>query len=383
MRMPKREGREVLPTNNLFAIIVIFFIINSLLAGYLTYQRSQRIMQELTGEVVTTEGQARVCINKQPSINQSCNTTATVGAGYYCDADATDPDNDTITFYDDTALFSIDPSTGEIIFTPGAGDAGNHTITLTASDGRGCSNSNATSTFNLNIPGVPGVPSAGGGGGGGGAGPPRECTPLWECTPWSICRSDGARTRTCYTLNNCPKDRPEEMQNCIYLLPPVAPRPKFKEFYLCNFDEKDECFASFGMMEDWVYTYKAEDSTINILGLSEEGADVSIDDTIFFFAGTARIKPVDVTGDGIEDFEYILHRIYGGRAEMTVRLVKQVEVVVEKPVYIERLPVWMVLILMFVYENACIILLIVMIMAALLIYAGIMHKAEKEEQKKK
>ncbi|MBU2561313.1 MAG: hypothetical protein KKD17_03370 [Nanoarchaeota archaeon] len=382
MAAQKRErktGRnQTLPTNNLFALIVLLFILSSVFSSYLTYNRSRQIVQELTGEVVTTEGKARLCVNKQPSINQSCNTTATVGVGYYCDVDATDPDNDTITFYDNTALFSIDPNTGEIIFTPAAGDAGTHSITITATDGKGCSNSNATISFTITIPAVPGVP----GGGGGGGGVTRECTPQWECTPWSTCRQDGTKTRTCYTLNNCPKDIPLEKESCIYVLPPAPREPKFKQFEFCDFDIEDSCTRNVGMNEDWLLTYRGKAGVMNFLRIDWEGIDVSIDDELLFSVGMKRIKPVDLDGDGVDDVEFIYHSTSAGRADVTGKRLSQLEVVRERPVYIQMLPWWLTATLIFVYNNACAILLIVIILAAVLIYAGIMRKMEEDKKKK-
>jgi len=376
MRQQKeRRDRQAIPVNNLFAALIVIFMIASVLSSYLAYSRSKNISEELSGKVIA---EARFCVNKAPTIFQNCNTTANIGAGYYCKANATDPDNDTITFSDDTSLFTIDPSLGEIIFTPST--SGTFSIRLTASDGKACSNSNATTSFTLTIPGAPGGGGAGGGGGGGGGG--AECKPQWECTPWRLCSPDGTTTRICTTLNNCQKDKPAETQNCIYLMPPTRkPREGIPQFYLCDFDQKDECFASFGTREDWVYTYKAKDSTINILRIADDGADVSIDNSIMFVAGLERINAIDVTGDGVDDFEYILHRIVGGRAEMTVRKIRQVEVVVEKPVYISTLPQIIVMILMFIYNYLCIFLLVLMMLASLVVYGLIMRKVEEKNQK--
>lgn len=379
-QVQKSHHTGMLPTNNLFAIIIILFIITSILSSYLTYERSKTVVDELSGKAAA---EAKLCVNKQPTINQSCNTTGTIGVGYYCDVDASDPDNDTITFYDNTGLFDIDNATGEIIFTPDAADAGTHSIVLTASDGKGCSNSNATTAFTITIPGLPGPPPGpAGGGGGGGGGVERECTPQWECTRWGPCQPDGKRTRICYTLNNCFVDKPIESADCIYVLPP-RPRVPVPEpvLYLCNFDLVDECQADFGAGENWIYTYKQKNSTITVFGVEGEGMDAAVDYSIYFFAPITRIKPLDVTGDGVDDFEYIVHSIEGGKARTTVRLVRQVESVVERPVYIETLPYILVIILMFVYENACTIFLIVLILAAIFLYSAIMRKVEKQREK--
>jgi hypothetical protein len=377
-RRDARGEAETLPVNNIYALMVVLFILSSVFSSYLTYIKSRDVVQELTGEV---SAEAKVCINKGPSIGQNCSTTATVGVGYYCDVDASDPDNDTLLFSDNSGLFSIDANTGEIIFTPAAGDAGVHNIVVTVSDGKVCDNSEVNSSFTLTIQGVPGPPPGPGGGGGGGGG--GECTPQWECTPWAPCRSDGTTTRTCYSLNRCFRDKPVETEGCIYVMP-ITPRKRiYPEYYLCNFDMVDECTESFGLREDWVYTYKQKNSTINIIGITQQGVDASIDDSLLLYAPLDRIKGVDVDGDDSFDFEYILHRIEHGRAVMTVRIIKKIEIVREKPIYVPGLPPPLPQILEFVYENACQVFLIVLILAAMLLYIEVMKRVDEEDQRRK
>ncbi|MFC1741774.1 Ig domain-containing protein [Nanoarchaeota archaeon] len=359
-------------------MLAVLFIIISILSSYLTIERSRDLVEELTGEV---SAEARLCVNRPPAINQSCNTSATVGVGYYCDVDASDPDNDSVTFYDNTGLFDIDLNTGEIIFTPVSGDAGAYSILLTAVDDKGCSNSNATALLTITIPAPPAPPPGPGGGGGGGEAPVRECIPQWECGPWGPCEISGLRERTCYTLNNCPQGKPNELMRCIYVLPPAVRRPReVPENYLCNFDIVSECHAEFGAGEAWIYTYKNRNSTIDVMGVLVDGMDASVDDYILFSAPLRRIKPLDVTGDKVDDFEYIVHNIYGGKASTTVRLIRQVESVVERPVYIETLPYFIIIILMFVYANACIILLLLMLIAAILLYYLLMRRMNRDEE---
>jgi len=385
-RARKERRTETIPFNNLIALLIIIFTINSVIASWVTYDNSRKVVQELTGEAITQEAQARLCVNKPLTIIQNCSPNATESTGYYCDVDVSDPDNDTITFSDNTTLFDIDSTTGEIIFTPNASDIGNYSILITADDGKGCANSYDTTSFNLTInesgagPGPgPGPPPGGGGGGGGTGLPPKECSPQWECTPWSLCGPDARRTRTCYTLNNCPVDKPAEEEGCIYLLPPAPRAPREKTYEFCDFNTENECLRNVGPLEDWIITYDQHELILNIIGLYDSGIDATLDDAPFS-AGLKRIKEIDLDGDGAPDIELIVHSVEDGRTDITGRRIKQIEVVVERPVYIQRVPDSIAAPLMFVYSNACFILLLVMIMIAAISYFAVIRRAEEEKE---
>ncbi|MDN5327711.1 MAG: large repetitive protein [Candidatus Woesearchaeota archaeon] len=83
-----------------------------------------------------------------PRIENLTNKTAVVGFPFYYKVDAYDPDNDSITFYDNTTLFEIDPNTGEISFTPQASDVGLHHINITVVDN---TSRETWAIFNLSI----------------------------------------------------------------------------------------------------------------------------------------------------------------------------------------------------------------------------------------
>ncbi len=65
--------------------------------------------------------------------------------------EAEDPDGDVLEWSDDSPLFAIDGTTGQISFTPLQAQVGAHTVTVTVSDGRGGS---ATVTFQLLVENV-------------------------------------------------------------------------------------------------------------------------------------------------------------------------------------------------------------------------------------
>lgn len=382
------KKREMLPFNNLVALVVLFLIASSLISSYLTYINYRDAAQEVTGRVPAKilDAHARVCVNKPPVLSVGCAGTAYVNYSYTCNVGGTDPENETLTFLDNTTLFNIDGSTGQILFTPNESDTGNYSILLTLQDDSGCINSNGTQIFNLTVlnetppaPPSPGPTPTGGGGGGGGAAPTVECTPQWECTPWSSCSPSGMQNRKCYLLNRCDRDKPNEEQMCIYLLPP-APRPPGREFYFCNFDIVDECTELFGLNEDWIYTYKGRSGVLNILSLSENGADIALNDDVRFWSPMTRIRAVDEDLDGINDFEFIAHRLVDGRIEVTARLIRTVEVIVERPRYVEMLPWFVAETIYFTDINACFIIIGMILVASILIWLLLVSVVEKNRK---
>jgi len=62
------------------------------------------------------------------------NQTATEGTLFYYDINATDEENDTLTFSDNSTLFSISSSTGIISFTPTNDNVGNYSINISVND---------------------------------------------------------------------------------------------------------------------------------------------------------------------------------------------------------------------------------------------------------
>lgn len=73
--------------------------------------------------------------NFQPFIGNIPVQIAWIGEEYAYEVPASDPEGDTLEFSDNTGLFSIDSSTGEIEFTPTIAQQGRHRITVTVSDG--------------------------------------------------------------------------------------------------------------------------------------------------------------------------------------------------------------------------------------------------------
>ncbi len=160
----------------LVVLIVLLNIVNFSLLTTTSY----------TGKATSTNtGVVSLCLNSPPEITTVADQAATIGTAFTLQVTATDANNHTLTYFDNTSLFAIS-QTGYISFTPVAADAGNHSILVFVTDSSACTNNNASDTFFLNISEAaaaptptPEAPSAGaatgaGGGGGGMAVPTRE-----------------------------------------------------------------------------------------------------------------------------------------------------------------------------------------------------------------
>ncbi len=72
--------------------------------------------------------------NKIPIVNDISDQTAYVSELFYLDVGGHDPENQRLTYEDETVLFDIGMN-GKIMFTPVSGDVGNYEIPITISDG--------------------------------------------------------------------------------------------------------------------------------------------------------------------------------------------------------------------------------------------------------
>ena len=201
-------------------------------------------------------------VNEPPVLGSIGDQILTEGEAFILDLDASDPENDTLTFGAVTSLFTIDPVTGYLNYTPAFAHIGNHTINFTVYDGglydhevvlftivRGqfCGDELCGSAENCILcEGDCGAcPQSPGGDSGEsseeseeststseqqttGEIPPQtalapqppqyRCDEKWECTPWSECTIQGTHTRKCKDINHCGslKEKPKEAEECEY-----------------------------------------------------------------------------------------------------------------------------------------------------------------------
>jgi len=78
-------------------------------------------------------------LNQTPCFTSIPKIEAVIGCPYAYDADATDPDGDSLTYslVLGPAGMSVNPSTGLMAWSPGNNDLGSHDVVLRISDGRG------------------------------------------------------------------------------------------------------------------------------------------------------------------------------------------------------------------------------------------------------
>ncbi len=120
-----------IPDNNFFGINTVRF---SCFDGYNTTY-SEQVSINVTG------------VNDDPVVTQVTNKTAYAGTLFQLQIQASDPDNDPLTYYDNTSIFNINPSNGFISEWLETADIDNHSILINVSDGI----TNVSMIFNLSV----------------------------------------------------------------------------------------------------------------------------------------------------------------------------------------------------------------------------------------
>src|SRR3989344_142350 len=193
-----------------------------------------------------SSGDVSLCVNSAVAVQAPGNRTAHIGFAFALQINATDADNDTLTYADNTSLFAINTTTGLINFTANQTNEGTHSILINVTEASSCPTTASTSFFltvatltavcgdgNTTSPetcddgntnagdgcsaacateaGGGASPAAGGGGGGGGA-----CTERWTCSSWGPCIA-GSQVRECTDRFDCgtTRSQPVLRQSCL------------------------------------------------------------------------------------------------------------------------------------------------------------------------
>ena len=228
-------------------------------SGLIDWTPTQNNVGAYSINVTCGDGQANISgkfdivvsdVNNAPILSPIGPQIATEGTLFGLDVDATDPDNDSLTYSVNTTLFTINRTTGIINFTPTLAQVGNYSINVSANDSLlidfevisfrivrgpycgdgGCGSSEDCSSCQADCGSCPSAPGAeagaetGAGEGAEAATTARRriisvCHERWECSDWSTCSIDGLQTRKCVDVNTCntKKKEPSKTQLCEYM----------------------------------------------------------------------------------------------------------------------------------------------------------------------
>jgi hypothetical protein len=118
------------------------------------------VLITLAGKATEGSGQVSLCINHPPTIQAISNQSVDHNSMFTLQINATDSDNHSLVYYDNTTLFNISNSTGLINFTPTIVQIGNYSILITVRDYTSSCPANVSTAFNLNIYNLPPVNNA-------------------------------------------------------------------------------------------------------------------------------------------------------------------------------------------------------------------------------
>ncbi len=139
-----------------YGVLLIFFF-SLAHTSYVLFKVDQLAEKaRLTGKASGTQGTTAVCVNHPPELGIPCASQGRDNTTYICTLNGSDADNASqgLTFgalFLNTALFTINASTGLINFTPNTSQVGNHTINFSLMDNSSCPNNQVFELFNLSI----------------------------------------------------------------------------------------------------------------------------------------------------------------------------------------------------------------------------------------
>lgn len=137
-----------------FAVFIIIYVVFVLFQQMYMFRTigELSVQKQVTAKAV---GVVQLCINQQPSLNYTCDTTIPHNIPFSCQVNATDPDPGTTfsfssLFLTPTEFFDIS-SSGLIDFTPNASLVGGHDFRITVSDSTGCPNGEDQGDYSMQV----------------------------------------------------------------------------------------------------------------------------------------------------------------------------------------------------------------------------------------
>ncbi len=143
-------------SNNLIAALALIFIIVSIVTNFIIYLKTVPEKTEISGEAT---GTLSMCANHRPSLSNLSTLNATINEPYIAYINATDSDNTTLTFTDNSTWLNISyynrtgsTTVGKVNFTiTNESLVGNHTVRVWVNDNLSCDNSQNTNDYNFTI----------------------------------------------------------------------------------------------------------------------------------------------------------------------------------------------------------------------------------------
>ena len=147
--MEKEDKMKKIPNILLVILIIIFGAVTSI-NNWLIYKNAEEMA--ITAITNSAVAELSLCLNSQPVLTGICDDTIIkVDDSFFCDANASDLDNQNLEFFLNTTLIDINSNTGIIDFTANESQAGIHNINLSVGDNSSCANNVSSSLFTLII----------------------------------------------------------------------------------------------------------------------------------------------------------------------------------------------------------------------------------------
>ena len=135
-----------IPKKEMYLVVVLSVI--NLFSLFLLFQQPIAPAAPVVGKAISF-GDLSLCVNRPPIVQSIPDYTLYVNMSFQYQVNASDPDNNGLSYFDNTTFFDVDVNTGFIDWPTPIG--GNHSIRITVRDDSGCYNNEASVVFKLNV----------------------------------------------------------------------------------------------------------------------------------------------------------------------------------------------------------------------------------------